>query len=253
VFEQPECVLGLQVLAQDNDADRRIELADPVGDLDAFVGMIGRHANVGDNGIRMERLNGREEAVAIVAERNDLEVRDGAEQLSHAFPHEQMVVGQRDSQHHPASIGAGCPRTDVVVAPSRDGVAGAYLRAMAVRVLIVDDLEPFRGAARLIIEATPGFEVAGEVGSGEASLETARAIKPDLVLMDINLPGIDGVEAGRRIVADAPSTVVVLVSTRDGDDVGSIVADSGAAAYLAKARLSPESLRTVWLAATEGE
>ena len=123
---------------------------------------------------------------------------------------------------------------------------------MSVRVLIVDDLAPFRGAARLIIEATPGFEVAGEVGSGEESLETVRDLKPDLVLMDVNLPGIDGVEAGRRIVADEPSTVVVLVSTRDGEDVGSIVADSGAAAYLAKARLTSEALTEVWLAATTG-
>jgi DNA-binding NarL/FixJ family response regulator len=123
---------------------------------------------------------------------------------------------------------------------------------MSVRVLIVDDLAPFRGAARLIIEATPGFEVAGEVSSGEESLETARTLRPDLVLMDVNLPGIDGVEAGRRIVADAPSTVVVLVSTRDGEDLGSIAADSGAAAYLAKSRLSSESLTRVWLAATTG-
>ena len=125
------------------------------------------------------------------------------------------------------------------------------LCVMAVRVLIVDDVEPFRGAARLIIEATPGFEVAGEVASGEESLETARAIRPDMVLMDVNLPGIDGVEAGRQIVAEAPSTVVVLVSTHDGENAESIVADSGAAAYLAKARLTSESLRAVWRAATK--
>jgi len=122
---------------------------------------------------------------------------------------------------------------------------------MSVRVLIVDDLEPFRSAARAIIQATPGFEVAGEVASGEESLDAAKAVKPDLVLMDVNLPGIDGVEAGRRLTADAPATVVVLLSTRDGDEVGSIVADSGAAAYIAKARFSPELLTEVWLAARE--
>jgi DNA-binding NarL/FixJ family response regulator len=123
---------------------------------------------------------------------------------------------------------------------------------MSVRVLIVDDLEPFRGAARTLIAATPGFEVAGEVASGEESLEMARAVHPDLVLMDVNLPGMGGVEAGRRIKADAPATIVVLVSTRDRDDAGSLIAHSGAAAYIAKARLNPASLRAAWQAATEG-
>jgi pilus assembly protein CpaE len=123
---------------------------------------------------------------------------------------------------------------------------------MSIRVLIVDDLAPFRSAARAIIQATPGFEVAGEVASGEESLVSAKTIKPDLVLMDVNLPGIDGVEAGRRIAADAPATVVVLLSTREGDEIGSIVADSGAAAYIAKARFSSQSLTEVWQAATEG-
>ena len=123
---------------------------------------------------------------------------------------------------------------------------------MSVRVLIVDDLEPFRSAARAIIQATPGFEVAGEAASGEESLDAVKAIKPDLVLMDVNLPGIDGVEAGRRLTVDAPTTVVILLSTREVDEVGSIVKDGGAAAYIAKARFSSESLTEVWLAATEG-
>jgi DNA-binding NarL/FixJ family response regulator len=123
---------------------------------------------------------------------------------------------------------------------------------MSVRVLIVDDVAPFRSAARAIIQATPGFEVAGEAETGEESLDAVKAMKPDLVLMDINLPGIDGVEAGRRLTADAPTTVVVLMSTREEDEVGSIAADGGAAAYLSKARFSSASLTEVWLAATEG-
>ena len=75
---------------------------------------------------------------------------------------------------------------------------------MSIRVLIVDDLEPFRSAARAVIQATPGFEVVGEVATGEASVETARALRPDLVLMDVNLPGIGGAEATRRVRTAAP-------------------------------------------------
>src|SRR5438128_2279923 len=64
-----------------------------------------------------------------------------------------------------------------------------------VRVLIVDDQEPFRLAARMVVEATDGFEVVGESETGEASIEAAQDLDPDLVLMDVNLPGINGLEA----------------------------------------------------------
>jgi DNA-binding NarL/FixJ family response regulator len=120
---------------------------------------------------------------------------------------------------------------------------------MGVRVLIVDDLEPFRSAARAVVQATPGFEVAGEVATGEESVETARTLRPDLVLMDVNLPGIGGVEATRRIVADVPGSVVLLLSTRDADDVGSLAADCGASAYIAKSIFSSELLAHAWAAA----
>jgi DNA-binding NarL/FixJ family response regulator len=123
---------------------------------------------------------------------------------------------------------------------------------MGVRVLIVDDLEPFRSAARAVVQKTPGFEVAGEVATGEASVDKARALRPDLVLMDVNLPGIGGAEATRRILADMPDAVVVLLSTPDADDVGSLASDCGAAAYIAKSVFSPQSLTQVWTAAIGG-
>ena len=72
---------------------------------------------------------------------------------------------------------------------------------MSVRVLIVDDREPFRLAARMVVDATEGFEVVGEAESGEESVERAHELSPDLVLMDVNLPGINGLEATRRILA----------------------------------------------------
>jgi DNA-binding NarL/FixJ family response regulator len=120
---------------------------------------------------------------------------------------------------------------------------------MPVRVLIVDDLEPFRIAARAVVDSTPGFQVVGEAVTGEESVVAARELRPDLILMDINLPGIDGVEATRRILARSSRTVVLLLSTREAADIGPAVANAGAFAYLAKSGFSPQSLAAAWVAA----
>ena len=74
---------------------------------------------------------------------------------------------------------------------------------MTVRVLIVDDQEPFRMAARMVVDATEGFDVVGEAESGEDSVAMAAELTPDLVLMDVNLPGINGLDATRQILAGA--------------------------------------------------
>ena len=80
-----------------------------------------------------------------------------------------------------------------------------------VAVLIVDDQAPFRRAARAVVGMTPGFEVVAEAETGEQAVELAGAYHPGLVLMDINMPGISGIEATSRITAEQPGTVVVLV------------------------------------------
>jgi DNA-binding NarL/FixJ family response regulator len=120
---------------------------------------------------------------------------------------------------------------------------------MSVRVLIVDDLEPFRMAARAVVDSTPGFQVVGEAVTGEESVVAALELRPDLILMDINLPGIDGVEATRRILSTSSQTVVLLLSTREAADIGPVVADAGAFAYLTKSSFSPQSLAEAWVAA----
>lgn len=92
---------------------------------------------------------------------------------------------------------------------------------MPVRVLIVDDLEPFRRAAlAVVVQATAGIEVAGEAVSGEESFDAAQALRPDLVLMDVNMPGISGMEATRRIRAAFPGIGVLLSSVRDTNERG---------------------------------
>lgn len=121
---------------------------------------------------------------------------------------------------------------------------------MPVRVLIVDDQEPFRMAARLVVEATDGFEVAGEAETGEDSVTMAHDLRPDLVLMDVNLPGINGLDATRQILSDgADTTVVLLLSTYEEDEYAPRAAECGAAAYIPKAVFGPDRLESAWAAA----
>jgi len=119
-----------------------------------------------------------------------------------------------------------------------------------VQVLVVDDQEPFRQAAAAVIAATVGFAVAGVVASGEESLVTANARQIDLVVMDVNLPGIDGLTASSQLRQLADPPVVVLVSTHDEDEFVDRLAEVGAVAYLSKSRFGTESLVRVWDTAT---
>jgi DNA-binding NarL/FixJ family response regulator len=119
----------------------------------------------------------------------------------------------------------------------------------AVRVLVVDDQAPFRRAMTAVVEETEGFEVVGQAESGEASLEAAAALRPDLVLMDVNLPGIDGLEATRRLLASDAPPVVLLLSTYDEEAGVVFVAESGAAGYVTKSAFGPDRLEAVWSAA----
>lgn len=122
---------------------------------------------------------------------------------------------------------------------------------MTVRVLIVDDQAPFRSAARMVVEATDGFDVVGEAESGEASVSMAADLAPDLVLMDVNLPGIDGLEATRQILAGAGGPVVVLLlSTYEEEEYAPRAAECGAAAYIPKASFGPDRLDDAWTLAT---
>lgn len=122
----------------------------------------------------------------------------------------------------------------------------------AVRVLVVDDQPPFRRAAKAVCSMTAGFTVVGEAESGEDAVDQAAALTPDLVLMDINLPGINGIEATRRICEARPGTVVVLLSTYKAEDLPGDARQSGAIAYVNKEEFAPNILQDLWSTRADG-
>jgi len=108
---------------------------------------------------------------------------------------------------------------------------------MATSVVIVDDHAGFRATARLLLEAE-GFAVVGEAADGAEALRVVDALAPQVVLLDVCLPDVDGFEVARRLTGRANPPCVVMVSSRDGGDFGSLVADCGACGFIAKSELS---------------
>jgi DNA-binding NarL/FixJ family response regulator len=111
-----------------------------------------------------------------------------------------------------------------------------------VPVLVVDDHLAFRNAARSALDAGDQFVVVGEAQSGEEAVALATELRPELVVMDVLLPGIDGIEATRQILINDPETVIVLVSTRKQTELPASMGDCGAAGFLPKELFGPEAL-----------
>jgi DNA-binding NarL/FixJ family response regulator len=118
----------------------------------------------------------------------------------------------------------------------------------AVRVLTVDDQELFRGIAREVIDATDGFEVAGEACNGEEALSAVETLAPQLVLLDVRMPGMNGVEVARRLSASHPETVVVLISVEEPSDVPSAASLNERVPFVRKRDFGPRLLRRLWAA-----
>ena len=111
------------------------------------------------------------------------------------------------------------------------------------RVLIVDDQAPFRSAARTLIGLLRGWAVVGEAESGEEGVRKAAELMPEVVLMDINLPGRNGIQSTQDLLAVHPSAAVVLVSTYAANDLPAGADTCGAVGYLRKEELTPRILR----------
>ncbi|MDO8209507.1 response regulator [Conexibacter sp. CPCC 206217] len=115
-----------------------------------------------------------------------------------------------------------------------------------VGVMTVDDQAAFRSAARAVVQATRGFRTLAEAASASEALAALERVTPQLVLMDVRMPGGDGVEATRRLLARRPRTVVILVSSGAPDQLPADAETCGAAAVLAKQDLRPSKLMELW-------
>ena len=112
---------------------------------------------------------------------------------------------------------------------------------MAIRVLLVDDQALVRAGFRMILEAQPGIEVVGEADDGQKAIDAARSLRPDVVLMDIRMPGLDGIEATRRLTAAGSAARIVILTTYDLDEYVFDALAAGATGFLLK-HVPPEEL-----------
>ena len=115
---------------------------------------------------------------------------------------------------------------------------------MTTTVLIVDDHETFRETARRLLESE-GFDVIGEAENGEAAVVKAAELTPDLIVLDVQLPDIDGFEVSRRVSRGGGAPAVIIVSSREDSDYGPLVATSGARGFVTKAELSGDRVRAL--------
>jgi DNA-binding NarL/FixJ family response regulator len=112
---------------------------------------------------------------------------------------------------------------------------------MSRTILIVDDHPSFRGMARAILESE-GFDVVGEAADGASAIEAAKALKPNIILLDVQLPDIDGFQVASQLTQNGSSPAIVMTSSRDACDFGSLVKQSGARGFIPKAELSAKAL-----------
>jgi DNA-binding NarL/FixJ family response regulator len=112
---------------------------------------------------------------------------------------------------------------------------------MTVRVLLVDDDDLMRAGLRAVLSSDPRLEVVGEAGDGAFAIERARTLRPDVVLMDVRMPGLDGIAATRELLAAAPGTRVVMLTTFEEDEYIFGGLSAGASGFLLK-RTRPEEL-----------
>jgi DNA-binding NarL/FixJ family response regulator len=118
--------------------------------------------------------------------------------------------------------------------------------AESVRVLIVDDQLPFREASRMVVEMTDGFEVSGEAENGEQAIALVEELKPDLVLMDVQMPGIDGIETTLRITSVPNPPVVIVLSTHESGDYVGVALAAGAVGFVPKSQFGLDTLDEMW-------
>lgn len=134
--------------------------------------------------------------------------------------------------------------------PNLDHEEVETVAPVSVRVLIVDDQLPFREASRMVVEMTDGFEVTGEAENGDQAIALVAELKPDLVLMDVQMPGIDGIETTRRITSEPNPPVVVVMSTHESGDYVDVAIAAGAVGFVPKSQFGLDTLDEMWALAS---
>ena len=117
---------------------------------------------------------------------------------------------------------------------------------MGVRVLTVDDQAVFRGIAREVIDATPGFESVGEASGGEEALAAVARLEPQLVLLDVRMPGLDGIEVARRLGETHPDILIVLISIEEPIDLPAAAQIARSVPLVRKQDFGPRLLKEIW-------
>lgn len=115
------------------------------------------------------------------------------------------------------------------------------------RVLAVDDDRPFLALLELVVRASNELETAGEAESGERAIELADELQPEIVVMDVRMPGMGGISAAKQIKVSHPSTLVLLISTTPPDELPREADDCGADAVIWKSQLGPKLLDEIWI------
>ena len=121
-----------------------------------------------------------------------------------------------------------------------------WISRSSVRVLVADDQSQFLRTARSVVERTSGFELVAEASSGAEAIALAESLRPDLLVIDITMPGIGGIEAARRIVSRHPGSLAVLVSSYAEEDLPPAAHSCGAVTYIHKQGFGTDRLRNVW-------
>jgi len=122
-----------------------------------------------------------------------------------------------------------------------------------VRVVTVDDQPFFRTAARAIVDSTPGFELVGESADGESALELIPRLDPDIVILDVRMPGIDGIDVADRLHREDPDRIIILASSLEPETLARLARGCGASAVVQKHWLTPRLLRGLWVAHRRGD
>jgi len=117
--------------------------------------------------------------------------------------------------------------------------------ATSIGVLVVDDFKPWRQQICSILQTRPEFRVVAEVGDGLEAVRKSKELKPDLILLDIGLPNLNGLEAAKRIRQVAPAAKIIFLTTNNDRDVARAALNAGAQAYVLKAEAGSELLAAV--------